>query len=339
MTLKQSTTTTTTDLFSQQAADFDALLGGGREILVTTHVSPDGDAVASLLAAAEILRLLGSRPTCGLDGGVPLRFRFLPGSERVKKPAELQGRTWDGVLVLDCGSLTRIGKIADLVPPEALLVSVDHHIDNTRFAQLNILYPDASSTTELLFDLAVELDLPLSPSLAQALYTGLLTDTGGFRFSNTSDKTFTVAARLAALGVRPEVAAEAVFCTNSVDSVRLLGQALISLELSAGGRVASMVIPDQSAYEELEEVADFAMSIRGVQVTVLFRVGPGYCRGSLRARGDHDVAHIARKYGGGGHQKAAGFTYYGLLEAIRAEVLEALAEEVEDTIAPHPDAP
>ena len=305
---------------------------------MATHTSADGDAIASLLAGAEILKLLGSSPVCGLDGIVPARFLFLPGSDKIARPEALAPASLDRVLVVDAGNLSRIGEVSKFVASEATLVTVDHHPDNEHFGKLNIVYPDASSTAEILFDLAQALNLKLTGELATQLYTGLLTDTGGFRFSNTSRRTFSIAAQLAGMGAQPGRIAEAVFYSNPLSGMKMLGEALSSLELYDGGRVAIMTIRCSDSHEEMEELADYALAIRGVQAAALFRFQDKSCRTSLRGRGSVDVAQIARRFGGGGHQKAAGFSQRGRPGEIRSRVIKALCEEVEKSEAHRSDA-
>lgn len=318
------------DMFRRQASDFAALLGGGKTVLVAAHKSPDGDAIASLLAAARLLILLGSHPLRALEGVVPSRFAFLSDADKVYNATDLPEGACDAVLTVDCGSLPRLGAVADRINPQQLIVNIDHHPDNTLFGRLNLVYPDASSTTELLFNLATALELPLDSTLATLLYTGLMTDTGSFRYSSTSSQSFAMAARLAQAGADPAAVAEAVYGTNSPAGAKLLGEAMLSLEFFAQGRVAAMTVPQPDTYEELEEITDFALTIKGIRAIALFRVGKNATRISLRGRGPYNVAQIARKYGGGGHEKAAGFTFYGPFEEIRAKVLGELREEVED---------
>ncbi len=323
-------------LTERQAADFAEILGGGKEILVSTHISPDGDAVASLLAGAEIVRMLGGRTVEVLDGQIPERFRFLPGSAKVLSPERLETRVWDSALILDSGNVSRIGRAAQWIPAGKPIVNVDHHPDNTFFGALNLVFPEAASTTSLLFELAQKLQLRLTPSLALLLYTGLLTDTGGFRFSNTTARAFEIAARLVDSGVDPAAVADELFRRNTIESVKLLGEALLSLQVSGGGRVATMSVEANSQLQEIEEIADLALTVKGVQASAFFRQDGAQTRVSLRSRGNYDVGRIARKFGGGGHQKAAGFSYTGLIQEIRAQIIRALCEEVGETIPSDP---
>ncbi len=324
--------------FRQQAVEFAALLGGEKSVLVGSHKSPDGDALCSLLAAARILTILSSRPVCVVDGQIPERFNFLPGADQIRSLAQLTSWNFDAVLTVDCGSLSRLGALADRIGSEPLLVNIDHHPDNSLFGRLNIIFPEASSTAELLYDIILALNVPLDVDLATILYTGLMTDTGGFRYSNTSSTAFAMAARLVQAGADPAILAQAIYSNNSLHGIKLLGEAAHSLDLSAGGRVASMTVQQPEASEELEEITDFALTIKGVRALALFRLAGNTVRCSLRARGSHDVARIARKYGGGGHQKAAGFTWDGSLEEIRIRVLADLREEVEEQLENIPAA-
>jgi len=326
------------DLLERQAAELSSILGGGKTVLATTHVSPDGDAIASLLAAAQIITALGSRAVCVLDDPMPGRLLFLPDSDQILKPEQFaqvfHASPPDAAMVVDCGSLKRIGGVADRIPAGAKLVNVDHHPDNAFFAALNIVYPDASSTTEILFDIARALAIPLSQDLATLLYAGLMSDTGGFRFSNTSQKSFQVAAILAQKGANAFNVACAIYRANSSAGLKLLGEALTSLQIEADGRIAFMTTQNGNSQDECEDAVDFALSVRGVRAAALFRVATEECRVSLRASGDYNVAKIARSFGGGGHQKAAGFTSPAKLEEVRRQVLEAMREEVADRAVP-----
>jgi phosphoesterase RecJ-like protein len=315
-------------LFQQQVTEFTELLGRGKTVLVSSHKSPDGDALASILAAAQILNLLGSEAVCALEGMMSARFSFLPGADKLRNVSDLPPGSFNTVLTLDCGSLSRIGSVAERIGSDPIVVNIDHHPDNGLFGRLNIVYPEASSTSELLFDLVRALDLPLDASLATLMYAGLMTDTGSFRHTNTTPEGFLMASQLCAAGADSARIAEAVYSTNSLGSLKLLGEAMNSLELNFEGRVAIMTVQQPDTYEELEEITDFALSVKGVRTLALFRVSKNATRVSLRARGSHDVAHIARKHGGGGHEKAAGFTYNGPISEIRGLVLEELHAEV-----------
>lgn len=331
------------DDFTRKAIEFKALAGadqripaGPLRVLVTTHTSPDGDAIASLLTASEIIRLMGGEAISVLDSEVPERFRFLPGSNQIVRPESLAPKIWDCVAVVDAGNLDRIGQVSERISPDTTVINVDHHPDNLHFGKLNIVYAQASSTTELLFDLVQALELPVTAQLSTLLYTGLMTDTGGFRFSNTTEGAFSLAARLTKCGANPCDIAQAVFSDNSLPSLKLLGEALDSLELTDDGRVASMTVEYDEKREEMEELADYALAVKGVQAAALFRVGKEVSRISLRGRGSADVGRIARRFGGGGHKNAAGFTYRNHQSEIQNQIINALREEIESSNSQSP---
>ena len=319
---------TDTDEFKAQAAEFAAKLGDQKRVLVTTHISPDGDAVASMLSASEILRQLASEAICCLPDRVPRRYDFLPGADYIIETADLNDKDWDRILVVDSGNLSRIGDLANRISPETPLVNVDHHADNSRFGDLNVVYPEAASTTEILFDLIQTLHLSIPDNLATLIYAGLFTDTGGFRFSNTTERTFSIAARMVRHGANPNDIAEAVYASNSPTSMRLLGKALSSLELTEDGCLATMTVEQDNSAEEMEDLADYGLAIKGVRAAALFRLEGESVRVSLRGRGAVNVSRVARRFGGGGHAKAAGFTVKGNYDKLRSQVIAALNEEI-----------
>lgn len=314
---------------SAEAAEFASLLSNKENVLVSTHTSPDGDAIASALAAVKILELLGSDPVCYLAGQMPHRYHFLPDHHRIRQVQKGEEQRWNHALIVDCGSYPRIRDVADLIRPDAVLVNVDHHADNQHFGRLNIVLPEAPSTTQILFDLVKALELPIEQDLATILYVGLMTDTGGFRFSNTDERAFTTAAQLTRLGAKPDLIADAVYSSNSQEAMKLLGEALASLEVTADGRIATMMVHTTDNSEEWEDLSDFGLAVDGVTASALFRVKENVTRVSLRGRGPVEVIAIAKRFGGGGHLKAAGFTDQGDPEKIRSRVVEALLEEVE----------
>ncbi|MFH1861892.1 MAG: bifunctional oligoribonuclease/PAP phosphatase NrnA [bacterium] len=310
------------------AVAFATAVSGKKRILITTHTASDGDAIASLVAAAEIVRALNSHPTCAIDGKVPERFHFLSNAKSIVEVSNLAVGIWDQVLIVDSGSISRIGEVQKIFPTETPLINIDHHADNSQFGTLNFVQSEASSTTEILYHLAISLDLIITPELATALYTGLLTDTGGFRYSNTTAESFRMAEHLVRCGVRPDQIANRVFLNNSLSSVRTLGNALNSLELISDNRIAIMTIPLAEPQEEIEDLADYALAVKGVLAAMVLRVGSKSCRVSLRGRGRINVGRIARLFGGGGHPKAAGFIHQGAIEKVLPLVIEELNQEI-----------
>ncbi len=307
-----------------------AALDAADRIVVATHENPDGDAIGSLVAAAAGLRQLGKRVRMYLEPGssIPSELRLLDvsGLERHLEPAELADWT---LLAVDCATARRLGRgHGPLVDAAATVVSIDHHYDNTRFGDVNLIDGGASSTAEILFDVLEALDVALTAGIAQALYVALVTDTGRFQQRTTGPGALRMAARLVDAGVDTERVYELVFETVPMRKLRLLARVIDHLVLYEHGRVAVSHVDREdfqrlgAAESDTEGLVDFLRAIRGVDVAALIREPPltdGAAppnRVSLRSRGAIDVSEIARKMGGGGHRQAAGFSHGGDLLSI-----------------------
>ncbi|HEY3765765.1 MAG TPA: bifunctional oligoribonuclease/PAP phosphatase NrnA [Gaiellales bacterium] len=309
-----------------------AALRSADRVVIATHENPDGDAIGSLVAAAAGLRGLGKEVRTYLEpcSSIPSELRLLDVSrlERQLDPAGLAGWT---LLALDCATVRRLGRgHRPVVEAAATVVDVDHHYDNTRFGDVNLIDGAASSTAEILLDVLAALDVELTPEIAQALYVALVTDTGRFQQRTTGPSALRMAARLVDAGVDIQLVYERVFETMPLRKLRLLGVVIGHLVLYERGRVAvSHVSRDDflrlgAAESDTEGLVDNLRAISGVEVAGLIREPPlGFDgiappnRVSLRSRGAIDVSEIARKTGGGGHKQAAGFSHGGDVESIR----------------------
>jgi phosphoesterase RecJ-like protein len=318
-----------------------AALAAADRIVVATHENPDGDAIGSLVAAAAALRQLGKQVRTYLEPGssIPSELRLLDvtGLERRIEPAELADWT---LLALDCATVRRLGHgHRPLVEAAATVVDIDHHYDNTRFGDVNLVDGAASSTAEILFDVLEALGVALTAEIAQALYVALVTDTGRFQQRTTGPSALRMAARLVDAGVDTERVYGLVFETVPMRKLRLLARVIDHLVLYEHGRVAvSHVARDDflrlgASESDTEGLVDYLRAIRGVHVAALIReppLGPDGIappnRVSLRSRGAIDVSEIARTTGGGGHRSAAGFSHGGdLLSIHRFIAAEAAA--------------
>ena len=305
--------TTTTEI----AAVADVLRTNDR-FLVTTHENPDGDALGSLLAMHLALVELGKDSVMVLVGETPLpgEYGFLDvdGAGLLRTIPEDQA---DRVLVaVDCAQTTRLTDTRLLDAPGS--VNIDHHHDNTRFGAVNLVADGASSTAEVLADVFVELGLSLTPAIAEALYTGLVTDTGRFQYSNTTPKALRLAAELVEARANPQRIFQSVYESMHFPKLKLLARALERASLHADGRVViSYLIRDDFADVDAlepysEGIIDVLRAVDGAELAALIREPPrdhGPVRKvSLRSSNDRiDVSAIARKSGGGGHRQAAGF--------------------------------
>jgi len=314
---------------------FRAFIDSHREFLILSHVDPDGDAIGSSLGLAWALRAIGKTVVVVNDSPLPDSLRFLPGSEWVKQPADA-GRVFDAVFVLDCSSLDRAGKAAaGLVAPGAAVANVDHHAANDGFGDPRLVNVEASATAELIYEILDAYGAMLSPEVAECLYVGLASDTGAFRYQNTTPRALRLAARLVEHGARPSTAADALYGRKSEASLRILGLALASLEKRAGGQVGALTISRDmfdragATPEDADGIVQFAKSLDGARVGVLIQeIAPGEIRMSLRSDGTVDVNQVAGLFGGGGHKNAAGARVHGELSRVRGDVLEALDRAV-----------
>jgi bifunctional oligoribonuclease and PAP phosphatase NrnA len=307
-------TTTATDVREVAEA-----IRANDSFLVVTHENPDGDALGSMLAMSIALRELGKDVVMYLSGQAPTpgEYGFLDLSElRRVLPDDLEERV---LLALDCASERRIGPDPEPIERARMVVNVDHHHDNTRFGDLNLIVDDASSTAEIVRDVLASLDVQLSPDIAEALYVALVTDTGRFQYSNTTPKALRLAADLVEAGADVHGIFRLVYETVQFAKLKLLARALDRAELYENGRlVVTYLLKEDFAEVGAEEpysegIIDYLRSVEGSEMVALIREPPrdeGPARRiSLRSSRDEvDVSAVARAAGGGGHRQAAGFS-------------------------------
>jgi phosphoesterase RecJ-like protein len=302
--------------------------------LLTTHENPDGDALGSLLAMHHILGALGKDSVMFLaskEFPLPVEYRFLPLEEVFHEPpADLVDRV---LLFLDCGNIDRM-PVEWLRRDDARVLNIDHHHDNTRFGTLNLVDVGASSTAEIVFRLARGLGVKLTPEIASALYVGLVTDTGRFMYENTTPRAHRVAAELIEAGVNVDDTYRRLYEKVPIEKLRLISRALDRVERLEGGALTMSYLTAEDyraagASEVLTEgIIDHLRSLDGSHVAALVRDkpdGPQPRKVSLRSvDGVVDVSRIAREKGGGGHERAAGFStdlgYRELAEFLSAAV-------------------
>jgi phosphoesterase RecJ-like protein len=311
------------------------MLAPGRRVCLTTHVNPDGDGLGSEAGLAHLLRDIGVDAVITNPTPTPPRFEFLfedlPGVDRTAE-AIRELRRADAIIVLDISDLSRLGMLGDTVRDRGVPVAcVDHHVsegvlpDGPRY-----LDPGAAATGELIFELAVANGWTLTQEAARGLYVAILTDTGGFRFSNTRPRTLRVAAELLEVGVDPEQIYLEVYARAPEGRPRLFAEALQTLVVEPDYGLAWVTVPPGAierlgvSSDDLEGVVEFPRSIEGVRMALLFReVSQGRVKVSLRSVGDVDVAAFSKRFGGGGHTKAAGLALPGSLAEVQATVLTA----------------
>jgi phosphoesterase RecJ-like protein len=316
-------------------ADAAAALRAHERIVVACHEAPDGDALGSLLGCGRALRAAGWDVVLWAPGDAPLPadFAWLGYDDVVRSaPADLEQRL---LLALDCGSALRLGQTGEeAVARAATSVNIDHHADNTRFADVNEVDADAACATVLCLRLLRLLEVTLDPSTAEALYVGIVTDTGRFMFSNANAEAHGAAADLITMGVEPDAVFRHLYEGKPAARIRLLARALTTLDLRSDGRLAVACITlddlEQTGADEAdsEGVIDHLRAIRGVEIAAVIReprAGGGTLKKvSMRSAQPHvDVARIAHAGGGGGHVMAAGFS----MEGDFAHVIELIETE------------
>jgi phosphoesterase RecJ-like protein len=311
---------------SEVEAVADAIRSRDRFLLIT-HENPDGDALGSILATKLALDQIGKDSVMYLYGDAPLpaEYAFMDlGRLRRELPTDWRERT---LLAVDCANESRLGQDPELLTGVQYVVDVDHHHDNSRFGHVNLVVPNASSTSEVLRDLFTELGVELTPEIAEALYIALVTDTGRFQYSNTTPKTLRLAAELVEAGADVHRIFQWVYETVQFAKLKLLARALERAQVYDGGRVVVSYLlrtdfTDIGAAEAYSEgIIDYLRAVEGAELAALIREPPrsdGPARRvSLRASTDElDVSAIARKSGGGGHRQAAGFSSDASIEEI-----------------------
>lgn len=297
-------------------------LTAAKKVLITAHINPDGDAVGSSLALAAYLKSEGKGAEVVIDDKLPRNISFLPGYETIRRPSAGERSDSELLCVLDT-DLSRIGGVEEMARGVPVL-NIDHHISNDGRAE-SLLLEKRAATAEMIFEMLEVLGASLTPDIAICLYTGLATDTGFFKYSNTRPDTMRAAARLMEAGVRPNLVSEAVE-TKPLAVVRGEAAAFQTMEITADGRIAGLYI-DKELSDQLETTdgfIDFVRVIEGVEVAVLIKcIDEDFCRVSMRSVG-LDVSRIAMGFGGGGHIRAAGCTIKKPLAEAKRDVVGAI---------------
>lgn len=319
---------------SSAARELAALLIPGKRVCLITHVHPDGDGMGSEVAMVHLLRAAGMEVVITNPTPTPDRFAFLlanlPGVDK-SAHAVKEIRRADLILVLDIAELSRLGQLGDAVRERGVPVAcIDHHTgagqlpDGPRYVD-----PTAAATGELVYLLARELGWTVTREVAHAVYVAMVTDTGSFRFSNTTPRTLRIAADLLELGADPEEVYLEVYASAPVGRPRLLAETLQTLVIEEAVGLAWMTVPlgalERHGVEadDLDGVVEHARAVRGVQLAILFRhVSGGRIKVSFRSVGNVDVAELARRFGGGGHTKASGVAIVGGLDEVQRAVLD-----------------
>ncbi len=321
----------TTGVSPEPPAPLRELLGRPRgEALMLGHVHPDGDVLGTLLGLGLAMERAGWTVTYAGPDPVPEVLDFLPGGDRWQVWRAAPHR-FDTVILTDCPNDGRTeGLLESARSADGQVLNIDHHPDNRRYGTVNWIDTSAAATGEMVFDLLTALGWPIGREVALNLYTALHTDTGSFRYSNTTPRTFRIAAALTAEGAAPALVTDRLYQRRPKDALLTLGGLLSRVEVSEDGRIAWLTVPEGAASEEFmaaEDLVTYPRSIAGVKVAVLLRAEPsGLVKASLRGKGEVPVNRIAHRFGGGGHENAAGCTLPGPLATAKATLLAAVKQ-------------
>ena len=304
-------------------------------LVLTSHARPDGDAIGSVLACSQVLRKMGKKADVVLRDGVPHVYRRLPFADLVLQSPSISD-VYQTAIILECDSIQRTA-LRGL--DGRFLINIDHHLSGQPFAHINWIDPDACATAEMVFRLAREASVRISPEIATCLYTAVLTDTGSFAYHGTNESTFALAQELVRAGADPVRIAQQVYFSNPTSKMRLLGAALSTLHRDGNLTWMYVTRRDMERFgaidEDCEGLANWAIGIEGVEVAAFFRelADRKHWRVSMRSKGHVNVANVAEHFGGGGHACASGCGLEGPLSVASERVLAQLRIEMSSPLS------
>ena len=309
-----------------------AAINKGQSFLVTSHVRLDGDALGSELAIYLMLQDLGKRAVVYNQDSTPEYYRFLPAADNiVNELGDME--QYDVAFVLDCSELERVGESAGKIGNIKKLINIDHHISNDGFCELKLIDAQTSSTGELIFRLMKEMGFKLTKDICTNLYTAILTDTGGFRYSNTRRDALFAAGTLVENGADPQWISENIYESDPPSKLKLRARALETLSLDMDRKVGSLTVTNEMLQETgasmdyTDGFVDIPRAVQGIEIAALYTQmnGNGF-KISLRSKGKVNVEKIAKKFGGGGHINAAACRIEGDIDSIKSKIMEAIKE-------------
>ena len=304
-------------------------LKSAERVAIISHIYPDGDAVGSSLALYQALKKDGKSVDVFLCDGVPTIYSFLPNADQVK--TKYEHGDYDIAVVLDTGDIDRIGSCTSVINSAKFKINIDHHSTGISFGDINMVEPYASSTGEIIYRLIKMYGLDIDKEIAECLYVSIATDTGGFRFSNTTGITMQIAADLINCGIDVSDISRKIFDIYSLAKVKLMGEAINSLEIHKE-KVAVMCLTynqikkTEATSEDFDGIVNIARNINGIEVAVfIVEKEPDEIKVNLRSNSSLDVADLAKKFSGGGHKKAAGCKFSGIpLEDAKTSIVNEI---------------
>jgi len=311
-------------------------LKDNKSFLISTHISPDPDALSSELILAAYLKSIGKRVFIVNEEEIPERFLFMPYAKWVKKYDPRKKPDYDCAIIVDCGELSRVGRVAEMIDTNKELINIDHHITNDKFGRLNLIAPKASSTAEVLYDLLITKNrVKLNRNLAALIYLGIMTDTGSFRYENTAPHTHQVASELLKYNINPPELYKIVYESVPLNDIASFTKVVSNFDALDKGRIIlvtlrkNVVAKFSQDFDLRDKIFRFLRTTKGVEVLVILTEHKkNLTRINLRSQGKVDVAKLASYFGGGGHKKASGCMIDGALPQARTKLLRQLRKEL-----------
>ena len=305
------------------------------KLCITCHTSPDGDAAGSVLALAMGLKHLG-KEVCVLSiDPISSSYDFLPSSELMNGSINEVPKDVDCVIVLDCGNFERINAVLKLEHKNYILINIDHHISNDMYGDLNFVDTNAAAVGEIVYQMLEILGVKIDKDIAECLYTSLLTDTGSFRFSNTTSITHTIAGDLINCGVNVDEMYRIIYENKSYERIKLYGALLGGMKLVHNNKICVMKLTKNivnnlnlSGNVDTSDALPFGMQIDSVEVVVLIKELDDGVKASLRSKNKVDVRKIAEVFGGGGHVKASGLSLNKCIDEAEVIIIETIENEL-----------
>ena len=308
------------------------LIESKKTFAITSHFRPDGDSLGSSLGLCWLLRALDKEVEVIMRDPVPHAYQQLPGAREVRVTPVVDN-SYDAVFVIECSDITRPG-LRDL--EKQLVVNIDHHSTTALFGKINWIDSTASAVGEMIYNLCKATGVRVTKEIAECVYTALITDTGSFHFSNTTERTFKVASELLRTGVKPAKTAEAVFASYPWSRIQLMGAVLSTARRDSTGRIAflrhslEMQHLANASDEDADGFVNYPLTVEEVEAVAMLKESePGVYRTSLRSKGEVNVARVAEIFGGGGHRNAAGCTLRGTWEEAEEKIIGLLQNAVE----------
>lgn len=314
---------------------------GSNDFVVTSHISPDGDNIGSTLAIYYALKILGKNVYYVLDDNAPLNLEFLVEGITKLSSQEFISLNLDdyNLIALDCGDKSRVCVSEEIKNSAKKIICIDHHASNDSYGDLNYIDVNASSTSELVYNMLVRLNEVdsiniINENIATALYTGLVTDTGNFSYSSTHPSSFEMAKNLLLLGAKRDEIIQNVFQSNSYNYYKLLGEALNTLDIvkekiACISLTIDMLQRNEMSFNDVDGITNYTRDIKNVEVGIFLKQKKeNEVKVSLRSKNYVNVSKIAQSFNGGGHIRAAGCTIYDTVENAKEKILQAVLKEI-----------